>query len=88
MEKWKQDLLNELKTLDPQEIHNRMIHLKYGDPTSPRHDFVENYLRHLPKPITDVSKNKKWYETPYGLFFLGVMASLLATAIWYFFVRP
>lgn len=34
-----------------------------------------------------VSKNKKWFEQPFGIVFLGMLGSLLAAMLWYFFVR-
>ena len=85
MDKWIQDLIKELEGLEENEIKQRMRQLKYGPPTSPRYEVVENYLNHLPKPITDISKTKRWYEKPSGIFFLGVTASLLAAVIFYFF---
>lgn len=40
------------------------------------------------KPIKTYPK-KKWYEKPYGIIFLGIIASLIAAAlIWYFFQQP
>ena len=31
------------------------------------------------------SPPKKWYERPFGIFLLGVVASLVAAALWYYF---
>ncbi|MFH1741474.1 MAG: hypothetical protein ABIH23_20910 [bacterium] len=85
MEKWKQDLLNELNSIDRQEVKMRMQNLEYGDPTSPRYEIVENYLNHFPKPSSDTLKNKIWYKTPYGIIALGAAGSLLAWAILHLF---
>jgi hypothetical protein len=87
MEKWKQDLLEELEKLGEEKVRQRMMHLEYRDPTSPRYEIVKNWLDQQPNQKVTSPKTKHWYEKPYGIIFLGVTASLLATAIWYFFVR-
>ena len=36
----------------------------------------------LPQP------RKKWYERPFGIVLLGVVATLIGAAIWYYFSLP
>ncbi|MCK4824194.1 hypothetical protein KA005_51055 [bacterium] len=77
MERWKQDLLKELDSLDPQEISSRMTHLKYGDPTSPRYEIVKQWLERQPqKP-----KAKSWHEKAWGKVVIGVIIGLILSAI-------
>ena len=41
----------------------------------------ERQRRHISSP----ARNKQWYEKPSGIVLLGVIASLLATALWFFY---
>lgn len=39
-------------------------------------------------PITDTFNSKKWYEKPLGMILIGVIASLLAGLLLYFYYPP
>lgn len=79
MEKWIQDQIKELESLDEPEIRKRMRLLKYGPPTSPRHDVVKNYLDHLP-----VSKAETPHKRVLRIVLLGAAGSLLSWLILHF----
>ncbi len=84
MEKWIQDQIKELESLNEPEIRKRMRLLKYGPPTSPRHDVVKNYLNHLPKPPIPVVSIGKSAKRVLEIVFLGVAATLLGWLILHF----